>query len=56
MVIRCDRAFYQAMREAGYDIDRKRLIEIYAQARAIRQAGKSEEGKLEVSRVRVFAF
>lgn len=47
MVIRCDKAFFQAMQAAGYDIDRKRLLEIYAQARALRQGCKSEVTRLE---------
>ena len=29
MIIRVDNAFLEAMKAAGYDLDRKRLIEIY---------------------------
>ncbi len=47
MIIRVDNAFLEAMRRAGYDIDRKRLIEIYSEAKAIRHkpsaAAKAEE-------------
>ena len=47
MIIRVDNAFLEAMKAAGYDLDRKRLIEIYAQAKAIRHkpsaAVKAEE-------------
>lgn len=47
MIIRVDAAFFEAMRRAGYDLDRKRLIEIYSEAKAIRQkpsaAAKAEE-------------
>lgn len=46
MIIRADTAFFEAMKAAGYDIDRKRLIEIYAQAKAKRNK-PSAAAKLE---------
>lgn len=42
MVIRCDKAFFQAMKIAGFDMNRKLLLEIYGVAKAIRQASEAE--------------
>jgi|APTNR8051073442_1049403.scaffolds.fasta_scaffold15826_3 hypothetical protein len=46
MIIRVDAAFFEAMKAAGYDLDRKRLIEIYSEAKAIRHK-PSATAKLE---------
>ena len=35
------------MKAAGYDLDRKRLIEIYGQAKQARQKTSSAQAKLE---------
>lgn len=35
------------MKAAGYDLDRKRLIEIYSQAKQARQKTRSAQAKLE---------
>jgi len=33
MMLNCDKYFIEALQEAGYDIDYKRLIELYKQSR-----------------------
>lgn len=47
MIIRVDAAFFEAMKAAGYDLDHKRLIEIYGQAKQARQKTRSAQAKLE---------
>ena len=49
MIIRVDAAFFEAMRAAGYDIDRRRLLEIYGKAKATRKEIKSAHAKLEAA-------
>lgn len=47
MIIRVDAAFFEAMKAAGYDLDHKRLVEIYGQAKQARQKTRSPQAKLE---------
>lgn len=48
MIIRVDAAFFEAMKAAGYDLDRKQLIEIYSKAKQARQKkASSAQAKLE---------
>lgn len=47
MIIRVDAAFFEAMKAAGYDIDRKRLLEIYGEAKQSRAQTRNPRAKLE---------
>ena len=47
MIIRVDAAYFEAMKAAGYDLDRKSLIEIYGKAKQARQQNRSPQAKLE---------
>ena len=49
MLIRVDAVFFEAMKDAGYDLDRKRLIEIYGKVKQVREKTRraSPQSKLE---------